>query len=218
MKTFYEMNDKELSAKYRQKAADSFKTKFDLYVFNKWLENPNTFNNSIIDSEEFDKFQINQELIDYYTTIYWQEIEVKLLRNGKSIKETYQALNDLKKTNTERIKELERHYVNDFHLVFKFEDFKELVCVPKDLFKCHYCNIDIELINELIDKGEIHKKQATRGFTLEIDRKRPNEEYKKDNCVLCCYWCNNAKTDEFSFEEFKKIGTVIKEIWKERNL
>jgi len=218
MKTFIEMNDNELHAKYNSKAADSFKTKFDLYVFYKWLDNPDTFNNSIINSDDFDMFQIFQELIDYYTTFYWQELEEKSLRNGKSIKETYPFLNDFKKINNVQIDELKKHYIENFHEVFTFEDFKELVCVRKDLFQCHYCGIDIEMINELIDKGKIYKKQATRGFTLEIDRIRPNEEYKKNNCVLCCYWCNNAKTDEFNGEEFKRIGEVIGEIWKERNL
>ncbi len=217
MKTLIEMTDNELYAKYKQKAADSFKTKFDLYIFHKWLDSPNTFNNSIIDIDEFDKFQINQEIIDYYTSYYWQVLEEELLSNGKSIKETYTALDELKKNNKNPIKELQKHYIDNFQSVYKFENFKKLVRVPMDAFKCHYCDITIEMINELIDKGKIYKKQATRGFTLEIDRIRPNEEYKENNCVLCCYWCNNAKTDEFSGEEFEKIGTVIGKIWKERN-
>jgi hypothetical protein len=26
---------------------------------------------------------------------------------------------------------------------------------------------------------------------------------------MACYWCNNAKTDEFTAEEFKPIGEAI---------
>ena len=33
--------------------------------------------------------------------------------------------------------------------------------------------------------------------------------YNKDNCVLACYWCNNAKTDAFTADEFKPIGKEI---------
>ena len=51
---------------------------------------------------------------------------------------------------------------------------------------------------------------------MEIDRKEPNLEYTKENCVWCCYWCNNAKTDEFKYKEFKKVGAVIETIWNDR--
>ena len=33
--------------------------------------------------------------------------------------------------------------------------------------------------------------------------------YNPDNCVLACYWCNNAKTDAFTDKEFKPIGDII---------
>lgn len=33
--------------------------------------------------------------------------------------------------------------------------------------------------------------------------------YNPDNCVLACYWCNNAKTDAFTDKEFKPIGDLI---------
>ncbi|HPT73200.1 MAG TPA: hypothetical protein PLE74_13070, partial [Candidatus Cloacimonadota bacterium] len=56
----------------------------------------------------------------------------------------------------------------------------------------------------------------TRGWTLEIDRKKPNLEYEEDNCVMCCYWCNNAKTDEFDDVEFLPIGNAINQIWNGR--
>ena len=43
--------------------------------------------------------------------------------------------------------------------------------------------------------------------------------YNKDNCVLACHWCNNAKTDAFTADEFKpigkEIGTTIQKILNE---
>jgi len=59
-------------------------------------------------------------------------------------------------------------------------------------------------------------KKSERGWNLEIDRKNSNYEYTKDNCVMCCYWCNNAKTDEFTYPEFKEIGLAFKQVWDKR--
>ena len=63
-------------------------------------------------------------------------------------------------------------------------------------------------IEELAQKGKLYKKNE-RGWNMEIDRKKPNLEYTTDNCVAACYWCNNAKTDEFDDEEFEPIGEQI---------
>lgn len=51
---------------------------------------------------------------------------------------------------------------------------------------------------------------------MEVDRLRANEGYIDNNIVLCCYWCNNAKTDEFTADEFKPIGLAIGEVFKNR--
>lgn len=82
--------------------------------------------------------------------------------------------------------------------------------------QCYYCEITEEQIGTLWQKyPELTKR--TRGRKLEIDRKKPNESYdNKENLVLCCYWCNNAKTDTFTEEEFLKVGQIIKQIWQSR--
>ena len=77
-------------------------------------------------------------------------------------------------------------------------------------------HITEDMISDLIGEKQIHKKHITRGWSLEIDRKKPNHEYSEENCVWCCYWCNNAKTDEFTYKEFKKIGETIKTVWNDR--
>jgi hypothetical protein len=33
---------------------------------------------------------------------------------------------------------------------------------------------------------------------------------------LACALCNNAKSNKFTYGEFKRVGDVIKEIWQQR--
>lgn len=83
---------------------------------------------------------------------------------------------------------------------------------------CHYCSLpenSLELLRSL--PGHINKRYPQRGKSLEIDRKQSDLPYTViDNLVLACYWCNNAKTDTFSSDEFAQIGQVIRQIWKDR--
>lgn len=75
---------------------------------------------------------------------------------------------------------------------------------------CGYCGISEKNINILINEKKIYTKRiTTRGKTLEIDRIKPHETYNKDNIFLSCYWCNNAKSDEFSLSEFESIALGI---------
>lgn len=82
--------------------------------------------------------------------------------------------------------------------------------------KCEYCNITEVEINQLWEKDENLTKR-NRGKKLELDRKQPNLEYDDlNNIVYACYWCNNAKTDTFTHEEFLEVGKIISKIWKQR--
>lgn len=84
--------------------------------------------------------------------------------------------------------------------------------------RCRYCKITEEEIKLLKEHGEIKTKRwTTRGRTLEIERREPNEKYDNiNNLTYCCYWCNNAKTDEFSEAEFVYIGQLIGNNWNKR--
>jgi len=86
----------------------------------------------------------------------------------------------------------------------------------KDAKECAYCHINKDAVQELIEKGRLYKKHPTRSWEFEIDRKFPNIEYSDENCVICCYWCNNAKTDEFNYYEFMPIGKEIQKVWEAR--
>lgn len=74
---------------------------------------------------------------------------------------------------------------------------------------CHYCGIDE---NDFVPIwGTFYGSK--RGRTLEVDRKDNGQGYEIENCVLACAVCNNAKSAKFTYEEFKRVGNVIKQIW-----
>ena len=82
--------------------------------------------------------------------------------------------------------------------------------------KCFYCGVTEKDLSILWEKYPNLTKRK-RGKKLEIERMEPNLSYNDtSNLVFSCYWCNNAKTDTFTKEEFQKIGKVIEEIWEER--
>jgi hypothetical protein len=83
--------------------------------------------------------------------------------------------------------------------------------------ECHFCKMKETEIEKLILNKQIKTKRlSTRGTKMEVDRLSPNDGYVEGNIVLCCYWCNNAKTDEFTAEEFEPIGNFIGQIFQNR--
>jgi len=96
-----------------------------------------------------------------------------------------------------------------------FKEFKEWFVKQK---KCCYCGLTEPQIAQLISKKKLTTKRINiRGKRLELEHKNPkvrNDDFK--NLALACYWCNNAKTDTFTADEFKIIGRAIKKIWKAR--
>jgi 5-methylcytosine-specific restriction endonuclease McrA len=96
----------------------------------------------------------------------------------------------------------------------EFFDFKEWYESKER--KCFYCNITEPEIEKLWEKYPDLTKRK-RGKKLEIERLEPNLPYSiTSNLVFSCYWCNNAKTDTFTKNEFSEIGKVIEQIWKKR--
>lgn len=86
----------------------------------------------------------------------------------------------------------------DLQVTLSFEDFLELVIITS----CHYCETNIPW-----------QKHATRercGGYYFLDRKNNDKGYTNENCVVCCPRCNWAKGDIFTYEEWFKIGAVIR--------
>jgi len=95
------------------------------------------------------------------------------------------------------------------------KDKLRLKLYARDGKNCHYCKIKegdfIPIWGKFYTKENSSKKG--RGKRLELERKDNKKGYSEENCVLSCAICNNAKSNKFTCEEFKKVGKTIKEIW-----
>lgn len=85
----------------------------------------------------------------------------------------------------------------------------------RDGRRCHYCRIKEG--NFIRIWGSFYGGE-TRGRKLEIVWKDNHKDHSEENCVLACTLCNNAKSDKFTDEEFRKLGGVIREIWLKKIL
>ena len=202
--------ENKLIQKYNTKANDSFTTKLNLYLFSKAVKQ----NLNDLNLEDFRSFEIGMELVDLYSTEYWQYEPEHELVPGLTNDAIYKLIDIIKKEYKDVLAEMKNDYVNkQFHVIYPISDFENLL----QSNTCAYCKITTDEIIQLADRKQLHKKNY-RGWTLEIDRLDSNLEYKKENCVMACYWCNNAKTDEFTGEEFMSIGSEIRKIWNKRLL
>jgi hypothetical protein len=110
------------------------------------------------------------------------------------------------------------------HVETRFGDILDFNKFSKEFFKeddhdrcCKYCDIPESQIRELHEHGLIvTKRYYSRGKTMEVDQRDAFKGYTFDNIDLVCYWCNNAKTDEFTEDEFFEVGRVMKTIWQNR--
>ena len=96
----------------------------------------------------------------------------------------------------------------------------------RDGHMCHYCGIQEGDFLGLW--GEFYGLPY-RGRRLEVERKetvvikgndivKMKREYSLENCVLACALCNMAKSNMFTYDEFKEVGKVIEEIWQKRKM
>jgi 5-methylcytosine-specific restriction endonuclease McrA len=200
--------EKKVFSRYHDKANDSFITKVKLYFFDKALKDG--WHN--LNLEDFRSFIIEPELLKTYTTEYWQYEPDYQITGSLTNDQIYRIIQHKETEFKDKIQEFRDDYIkNEFQRQFPPEKFEQLLKANE----CAYCGITLEMINDLAENQQLFKKNY-RGWTFEVDRKNSNVEYTPDNCVMSCYWCNNAKTDEFSFEEFLDIGEVIRSVWDKR--
>ena len=200
---------------YNEKSNDSFNARLRFYLFYCALQG----DDKKIDKTEFLAFDIDEnpalEYVNLYVTEYQQFKRKHTISKDKNKRDNDEIYSDLQK--------LLKEYKSEFDS-WK-SDYKEKVFSKKlnesqfnsflNIKKCAYCKITIPEIEKLASDKKLFKKNE-RGFNLELDRKSPNMEYSNDNCVMACYWCNNAKTDEFTAEEFAPIGKAIGEALRKR--
>ena len=120
--------------------------------------------------------------------------------------------------NISNVDKFKKAFNHDFENILSLEKFRQEI-FHEDNFNrsCHYCNISESEIEVLCNDGKIKTKRIySRGRTMEVDQVEPAAGYGIENIKLCCYWCNNAKTDEFTATEFKAIASAISTVWKNR--
>ena len=213
-------------ASYNDKLIDSLATRIQLFLF--WK----SFYKEVIKTEdianyidEIEKFKITNDLANLYSNTYYQtklKEKREISFNGKNayvdnICKNIPSKTKIKELLRNELKPLKDKYKEKFEKIFPLKEFENMTKGKTTCSYCSYCGISLAQIEELGKNGKLNNKRSdTRGYTLEIDRMLPNLEYSKDNCCMACYWCNNAKTDEFSPEEFKPIARGINKIWNKR--
>ena len=192
---------------YKSKSNDSFNSRLRFYVFKCALTEEG------LNKKAFLEFDVDEnlalEFVELYITEYQQfESNCKIVKYNKSKRDNNAICSKMKVLDNENKTEIDSWREDYFTDVFKkklkesdFQKFGKVKC-------CGYCGITLDEINELASNKKLFKENE-RGFNLELDRKSPNKEYSTKNCIMACYWCNNAKTDEFSAEEFAPIGKAI---------
>ena len=165
--------------------------------------------------ENYDKFfdveyEIPCEIKKSYKDMYSAMTQIRV-RN-----ECFKVLNEkfIELKINEKFKENYYEYYQTN--ILTFEEFSEFWNkVPERV--CGYCGISESQI-VLLDKADKIKTKRfySRGKTMEVDKICAFGEYKKDNIILSCYWCNNAKTDEYSLKEFEPIAKGINAVWNSR--
>lgn len=168
------------------------------------------------------------EVSDYIPDTHWITYELSL-DNQIEIKKIYDDMKVVRfrnilmtiweKLHDKNIKQLFKEYVTPkyFGKTLPQHDFVIFYGQNNTNRKCTYCNISESDIAKLQVEKKIYTKRIySRGTTMEVDKRDPQKGYQLDNLVMSCYWCNNAKTDEFDENEFMEIGAVISKIWQNR--
>jgi len=196
------MSDKLAKRRFKSIMGRNYTQKLNYFLFEVYTKKKKITDLNTIKYALDDKIQIE------YKKLY-QDM-AKIRKRNKCIKKIIDNYKELLKTDKELYFQ---HYAEkilplaDFNIFWNKENGRS----------CQYCGISEKQINELYKSNKIETKRFySRGKTMEIDKIDAFKEYTKDNIILSCYWCNNAKTDEFSLEEFKSIAKGINEVWNNR--
>lgn len=74
-------------------------------------------------------------------------------------------------------------------LDLSFEEFTEFTSIKE----CHYCKSEVTWTIRNLTKN---------GYKYNLDRIDNDKGYSKENCVVCCWRCNNGRSNLFSYEEW----------------
>lgn len=175
---------------------------------------------------EYYAFEFGEEAFDLGKILSYKPSPERIqdyVRNCQSKESTikggfYDKIDNWFKINNENLNEFYTKYKEHFEHQLPYKEFENFYGSDENSSRaCYYCEITEKEIASLNSNRKIFTRRLyTRGLKMEIDRKDPFGKYERNNIVLCCYWCNNAKTDEFSKTEFEPIAMAIKTIWQQR--
>ena len=97
-----------------------------------------------------------------------------------------------------------------------FNDFSDFLNWYQSQEKeCYYCGLTEQESQEIVTTGLLRSNRfpqnglngrgTSRGVWLEIDRLDPKGLYSRQNSVLCCYFCNNDKSDVFYGANYREF-------------
>jgi hypothetical protein len=84
----------------------------------------------------------------------------------------------------------------------------------RDKARGQHNDLTIEFMRREIAKPCTYCGDSAR---VGLDRVDNSKGHQQDNVVPCCYVCNCARMDNFSFEEMLLLGAVIRDIKRARN-
>ena len=134
----------------------------------------------------------------------------------KSLAEFYQTELEISKEELNHLKTDFKRF-NDLYSRYFNEQRKELFEKPKALLiwydkhkeSCNYCRITQSQLHRIVESrnGKLTLNQKTKRSkgTLEIEKLDPNIGYTFDNSVLSCPFCNNAKSNLISEDDWRKF-------------
>lgn len=86
---------------------------------------------------------------------------------------------------------------SDKKVFITYEQFAKICLIPN----CHYCDKPLNRSKHSNDGGK---------ESYMLDHKDNNAHYTIENCVPCCWDCNNLKRNFFTYNEFLKLRSFIK--------
>jgi 5-methylcytosine-specific restriction endonuclease McrA len=205
------VQDHAASSRYRSIINRSFERDYEAYLFD-----------CLMQPEKVKKVELDQFLQFAFTKS--SEIEAWKEAIAQNMDEEYtshdflryknKVLEAFNENNEGLKKEFKKIYRQRFGERLKEAQFVEFF---RSADHCYYCKITLAQLKELSERKLIKtKRKYIKGKSLEIDKKDPNGFYEIENMVLCCYWCNNAKTDEYTAEEFLEVSRGVKSVWDKR--
>jgi hypothetical protein len=158
------------------------------------------FESKIISDKKI--FEWNNKNPQEIAKIYSFSAYSRLDENGKSIK-------SMENFNMFYYDIKEQYYSQTkSNLQFDLTWIRENNIIKQDDFVCFYCGINEEILSELYnDQKYTCKTKRNRGAWFELDRRDSSKEnniYSKENMVLCCYFCNNHKSDVISSYDMRR--------------